>query len=141
VVLGVHLMATHSNGMSALQFAARLGITYKTAGAEASTLDDRDPQREPLEGVAEVDQGEIPFRVDNSFFDPVKSRKILIAGAVEVIDRGHQPGQAEAKKCEILGYSVWSHSSRRQPGQLRGFDRGVCAGQCEDRGDAAHRRA
>ena len=26
-----HLMATHSNGMSALQFAAQLGITYKTA--------------------------------------------------------------------------------------------------------------
>jgi hypothetical protein len=26
-----HLMATHSNGMSALQFEAQLGITYKTA--------------------------------------------------------------------------------------------------------------
>ena len=36
----------------------------------------------------EVDQAEIPFRADNSFFDPVKSGKILIAGAVEVIDRG-----------------------------------------------------
>jgi hypothetical protein len=44
-----------------------------------------DPQREPLEGVVEVDQAEIPFRIDNSFFDPVKSGKILIAGAVEVI--------------------------------------------------------
>jgi hypothetical protein len=40
-----------------------------------------DPQREPLEGVVEVDQTEIPFRTDNSFFDPVKSGKILIAGA------------------------------------------------------------
>ena len=47
-----------------------------------------DPQREPLEGVVEVDQAEIPFRADNSFFDPVKSGKILIVGAVEVIDRG-----------------------------------------------------
>ena len=47
-----------------------------------------DLQREPLEGVVEVDQTEIPFRADNSFFDPVKSGKILIAGAVEVIDRG-----------------------------------------------------
>jgi hypothetical protein len=28
-----------------------------------------DPQREPLEGVVEVDQTEIPFRTDNSFFD------------------------------------------------------------------------
>ena len=36
-----------------------------------------DPQREPLEGVVEVDQTEIPFRADNSFFDPVKSGKSL----------------------------------------------------------------
>src|SRR5215813_209850 len=42
-----------------------------------------DPHREPLEGVAEVDQAEIPFRADNRFFDPGKSAKILIAGAVE----------------------------------------------------------
>jgi len=28
-----------------------------------------DPQRELLEGVAEVDQTEIPFRAGNSFFD------------------------------------------------------------------------
>ena len=46
-----------------------------------------DPQREPLEGVVEVDQAEIPFRADDSFFDPLKSGKILVAGAVEVIDR------------------------------------------------------
>ncbi len=37
-----------------------------------------DPQREPLEGVVEVDQTELPFRADNSFFDPLKSGKILI---------------------------------------------------------------
>src|SRR5207302_5046712 len=30
---------------------------------------------------------------------------------------------------------------RRHPGQLRGFDRGVCAGERKDRNDAAHRRA
>jgi hypothetical protein len=28
-----------------------------------------DPQREPLEGMVEVDQAELPFRADNSFFD------------------------------------------------------------------------
>ena len=37
-----------------------------------------DLQREPLEGVVEVDQVEIPFRTDNSFFDPAKSGKILL---------------------------------------------------------------
>ena len=85
-----HLMATHSNGMSALQFEAQLGITYKTAWLLAQKLRRSmiDPQREPLEGVVEVDQAEIPFRTDNSFFNPAKSGKILIAGAVEVIDRG-----------------------------------------------------
>src|SRR5260370_12739031 len=83
-------MATHSNGMSAVQPEAQLGITYKTAWLLAQKLRRSmiDPQREPLEGVVEVDQAELPFRADNSFFDPLKSGKILIAGAVEVIDRG-----------------------------------------------------
>jgi hypothetical protein len=72
-----HLMATHSNGMSAVQFEAQLGITYKTAWLLAQKLRRSmiDPQREPLEGVVEVDQAEIPFRADNSFFDPVYGRR------------------------------------------------------------------
>jgi hypothetical protein len=133
-------MATHSNGMSAVQLEAQLGITYKTAWLLAQKLRRSmiDPQREPLEGVVEVDQAEIPFRADNSFFDPVKSGKILIAGAVEVIDRGTNQGQAKAETSEMPGYSVWTYPSRLYPGQLRGFDRDVCAGQREDRNDAAH---
>ena len=53
-----HLMATHSNGMSAVQLEAQLGITYKTAWLLAQKLRRSmiDPQREPLEGVVEVDQ-------------------------------------------------------------------------------------
>ncbi len=99
-----HLMATHSNGMSALQFAAQLGITYKTAWLLAQKLRRSmiDPQREPLEGVVEVDQAEIPFRTDNSFFDPVKSGKILIAGAVEVIDRGTNQAKPRRKRAKYL---------------------------------------
>src|SRR5437660_7471737 len=56
-----HLMATHSNGMSAVQLEAQLGITYKTAWLLAQKLRRSmiDPQREPLEGVVEVDQAEI----------------------------------------------------------------------------------
>src|SRR5258707_3260 len=53
----------------------------------------------------------------------------------------NKPGQAKAETSKVLGYSVWAHPSRRYPGQLRGFDRGFCAGQREDRNDAAHRRA
>src|SRR6516162_2779346 len=51
-----HLMATHSNGMSAVQLEAQLGITYKTAWLLAHKLRRSmiDPQREPLEGVVEV---------------------------------------------------------------------------------------
>ena len=53
-----HLMATHSNGMSAVQLEAQLGITYKTAWLLAQKLRRSmiDPQREPLEGVVEVDR-------------------------------------------------------------------------------------
>ena len=99
-----HLMATHSNGMSAVQLEAQLGITYKTAWLLAQKLRRSmiDPRREPLEGVVEVDQTEIPFRADNSFFDPVKSGKILIAGAVEVIDRGTNQAKVRRKRAKYL---------------------------------------
>src|SRR6201987_1976424 len=99
-----HLMATHSNGMSAVQVAAQLGITYKTAWLLAQKLRRSmiDPQRAPLEGVVEVDQTEISFRTDNSFFDPVKSGKILIAGAVEVIDRGTNQAKPTRKRAKYL---------------------------------------
>jgi hypothetical protein len=72
-------MATHSNGMSAVQLEAQLGITYKTAWLLAQKLlrSMIDPQREPLEGVVEVDQAEIPFRADNSFFDPLNPGRSL----------------------------------------------------------------
>jgi len=44
-----------------------------------------DPDREPLEGVVEVDQAEIPFREGDAFFEPGNACKILVIGAVEVI--------------------------------------------------------
>ena len=99
-----HLMATHSNGMSAVQLGAQLGITYKTAWLLAQKLRRSmiDPRREPLEGVVEVDQAEIPFRADNNFFDPAKSGKILIAGAVEVIDRGTNQAKPRRKRAKYL---------------------------------------
>src|SRR5436309_10414241 len=52
----------------------------------------------------------------------------------------NKPGQAKAEASEVLGYAVWAHPARRYPGQLGGLDRGFCAGQREDRNDAAHRR-
>ena len=99
-----HLMATHSNGMSALQLAAQLGITYKTAWLLAQKLRRSmvDPDREPLEGVVEVDQTEMPFRSDDSFFDPGKSGKIIVVGAVEVIDRGTNQAKPRRKRAKYL---------------------------------------
>src|SRR5258708_30012582 len=61
-----------------------------------------EPTGEPLEGVVEVEEAEIPFRADNSFFDPVKSGKILIAGAVEVIDRGTNQAKPRRKRAKYL---------------------------------------
>ena len=85
-----HLMTTHSNGMSARQLEDQLGVTYKTAWLLTQKLRRSmvDPNREPLEGVVEVDQAEIPFRGGNAFFEPGNDGIILVIGAVEVIDRG-----------------------------------------------------
>ena len=47
-----------------------------------------DPDRDLLEGVVEVDQTEIPFRAGDASFEPGSAGKILVVGAVEVIDRG-----------------------------------------------------
>jgi transposase-like protein len=55
-----------------------------------------DPDRTLLEGVVEVDQTEIPFRTEDAFFDAAKAGKIIIAGAVEVVDR--TTNQAKARK-------------------------------------------
>src|SRR5438045_6661780 len=77
---------------------------YKTAWLLAQKLRRPmiEPQREPLDGVVEVDQAEIPFRADNRFFDPAKSGKILIAGAVEVIDRDTNQAKPRRKHAKYL---------------------------------------
>jgi transposase-like protein len=99
-----HLMTTHSNGMSARQFEDQLGVTYKTAWLLTQKLRRSmvDPNREPLEGVVEVDQAEIPFRAGDTFFDPGNAGKILIAGAVEVIDRDTHEAKPRRKGAKYL---------------------------------------
>jgi len=61
-----------------------------------------DPDREPLEGVVEVDQAELPFRAGDTFFDPGNAGKILIAGAVEVIDRDTNQAKPRRKRAKYL---------------------------------------
>jgi len=99
-----HLMTTHSNGMSARQLEDQLGVTYKTAWLLTQKLRRSmvDPDRELLEGVVEVDQAEIPFREGDAFFKPGIAGKILIIGAVEVIERDTNQAKPRRKHAKYL---------------------------------------
>jgi len=96
-------MATHSNGMSARQLEDQLGVAYKTAWLLTQKLRRSmvDPDREPLEGVV-VDQTEILFREGGAFFDPGNAGKILVIGAVEVIDRDINRAKPRRKQAKYL---------------------------------------
>ena len=93
-----YLMATHSNGISALQIQKQLGLgSYKTAWLLCAKLRRAmvAPGRQPLAGLVEVDETELPCRSKD---DPVTGGggrchqgKILLAGAVEV--QGDRPGR------------------------------------------------
>jgi transposase-like protein len=61
-----------------------------------------DPDREPLEGVVEVDQAEIPFREGDTFFEPGDAGKILVIGAVEVIERDTRRSKPRPKHAKYL---------------------------------------
>jgi transposase-like protein len=99
-----HRMATHSNGMSARRLEDRLGATYKTAWLLAQELRRSmiDPNREPLERVVEVDQAEIPFREGDAFFEPGAAGKILVIGAVGLIDRAINQAKPRRKGAKHL---------------------------------------
>jgi transposase-like protein len=99
-----HLMTTHSNGMSALQLQDQLSVTYKTAWLLTQKLRRSmvNPDREPLEGVVEVDQAEIAFREGDTFFEPGNAGKILVIGAVEVIERDTNQAKPRRKHAKYL---------------------------------------
>lgn len=95
--LAAHIVASHSNGISALQLQAQLGLgSYKTAWLLLHKLRRGmvDPSRALLHDIVEVDETEMPFRTKNDPPD-VSERselpvgKILIIGAVELTDEGH----------------------------------------------------
>ena len=94
--LAAHIVATHSNGISALQLQGQLGIgSYKTAWLLLQKLRRAmvDPGRSPLQTLVEIDETEMPFR---SKHDPVDKKKggrspvgkIFIVGAVELSEDG-----------------------------------------------------
>jgi hypothetical protein len=94
--LAAHIVASHSNGISALQLQAQLGLgSYKTAWLLLHKLRRAmvDPKRTQLKDIVEVDETEMPFRrkvdtlgVNDDPNFPVG--KILVVGAVELSDDG-----------------------------------------------------
>ena len=106
-------MATHSNGISALQLQRQLALgSYKTAWLMCAKLRRSmlTPDRSPLAGLVEVDETEIACR---SKHDPLTGGggrshqgKMLIVGAVEVQDGGAGPGRI--RLAEVADYSTSS---------------------------------
>ena len=106
-----YLMATHSNGISALQLQRQLAFgSYKTAWLLCAKLrcSMLAPGRSPLAGLVEVDETEIACRSKN---DPVTGGggrshqgKMLVVGAVEVEDGGLGPGRIRLS--QIADYSA-----------------------------------
>lgn len=96
--LAAHFVTTHSNGISALQLQAKLGIgSYKTAWLLLHKLRCAmvNPDREKLGGykaVVEVDETSIPFRTKNEPVGGGQGRspigKLNVIGAVEAFDNG-----------------------------------------------------
>lgn len=93
-----YLMATHSNGIAALQLQKQLGLgSYKSAWLLCAKLRRAmvAPHRSPLAGLVEIDETVIPHRTKTDPTAGGQGRsadgKMLIAGAVEVHDGG--PGR------------------------------------------------
>src|SRR5580693_2546865 len=104
------LMATHSNGISALQLQSQLSLdSYRTAWMLAAKLRRAmvNPEREPLSGLVEADETIIPFRTKN---DPVVVPagrsgvgKMLVAGRGRNRRRQATARSAQVKVIEGFG--------------------------------------
>ena len=108
-----YLMATHSNGISALQLQKQLGLgSYKSAWLLAAKLRRAmvAPERNPLSGLIEIDETTIHHRTKQ---DPPAGGggrshdgKLLIAGAVEVHREGPQARPGRIRLAAIEDFSA-----------------------------------
>ncbi len=106
-----YLMATHSNGIAALQLQKQLGLgSYKSAWLLCAKLRRAmvAPHRSPLAGLVEIDETVIPHRTraDPPAGGQGRSAdgKMLIAGAVEV----HDDGPGRVRLAPIADFSAAS---------------------------------
>ena len=104
-----YLMATHSNGISALQLQKQLGLgSYKSAWLICAKLRRAmvDPDRRPLVGLLEVDETSLNHRSKHEDVAGGQGRsqlgKVPVIGAVEVIDA--HPGRI--RLATIADYSA-----------------------------------
>jgi len=92
----IHIVTSHSNGISALQLQAQLGLgSDKSAWLLLTKLRRAmvDPERSLLEGVVEIDETAIPLRINDDPPAGGQGRspqgKMFVAGAVELSPQGH----------------------------------------------------
>ena len=95
--LAAHIVASHSNGISALQLQGQLGLgSYKSAWLLLQQLRRAmvDPDRSSLQDLVEIDETDMPFRSKHDPADKPKGGrspvgKIFVVGAVELSEDGH----------------------------------------------------
>ena len=123
-----YLMATHSNGISALQLQKQLGIgSYRSAWLLAHKLRASmvDPECNPLSGLVEIDEASLPFRTKDDPPTGGQGRshdgKMLIVGAIELGD-GNIPVVGKTAAHLVL---PWIHQVFSN---LKGWARGVYHG-------------
>ena len=118
--MAVHIVTSHSNGISALQLQAQLGLgSYKSAWLLLHKLRRAmvDPDRSLLEDLIEIDEATLPFRTAKDPATGGQGRspqgKMRIAGAVELArgratphpagaDRGFLRAQPSCLRCRDL---------------------------------------
>ena len=110
-----YLMATHSNGISALQLQKQLGIgSYRSAWLLAHKLRASmvDPERNPVSGLVEIDEASLPFRTKDDPPTGGQGRshdgKMLIVGAIELGD-GNIPGRLRLAEISSYGAADLGH--------------------------------
>jgi transposase-like protein len=110
-----YLMATHSNGISALQLQKQLGLgSYKSAWLLCAKLRAAmvAPGRKPLSGLVEIDETTIRQRTREAPPAGGQGRshdgKLLIAGAVEIVGEGPLAGPGRIRLAAIEDFSAAS---------------------------------
>ena len=133
-LMAVHIVTSHSNGISALQLQAQLGLgSYKSAWLLLHKLRRAmvDPDRSLLEDLVEIDEATLPFRTakDPTTGGQGRSRqgKMRIAGAVELSPEGEPRrirlapiGDFSARSLQVVGATpahlvlIWIHRVDRR---------------------------